>query len=177
MSIHAIVQDVVDETVYDGNVYEYRVVFESEGFEFGLLDPDMVASPEDVGHEYELEIAPFIVSRVEIAAEEGAGILPNPGDPRGWNHHTFIGDVMAVSTGSPPAVEINVGGGTVGVDLDTDTLEFPVERIEAGLQLPITTVRTDLHDVDRDAGPETLRSHGHGASLVPGRTHVSPTLE
>lgn len=126
MTIEANIVDVLPHCVYQGTIYEQRVVLQAASVELGCFDPDMHASESMIGERCEIDIYPALPTAVEWAVEPDIGIKPNPDKPQDYADHQFCGHVVSVSSGWPKSVELDVGVGTVTPRFS----EKPPEHIE-----------------------------------------------
>lgn len=148
MTITAIVEDVVEETIYQGQTYEYRVILAYNGVQFGVFDKDMLSSPEYVGSRCEVEIVPFMLTEVSKVENSSVGIIPNENNPHDWKYHTYMGRVLSITTEEPRTVTLDLGGGTIDAEIDVDQeTEGIVDSLDEGNLIRITSTRTDLHGI------------------------------
>lgn len=148
MTITATIREVIEETVYQGTVYEYRVVVEYNGTLFGVFDYDKHTSPDCIGQQAKLDIVPFIVTNIELLDEDEGRIEPNEEDPTGWKHHSFVGELSLSDVDDTPTVSLALNGDTVTIEYD-ETGEYGelIQSSEIGGTIRITTARTDLHGI------------------------------
>jgi hypothetical protein len=155
MTITATITEVIEETVYQGTVYEYRVVVEYNGMQFGVFDYNKHASPDHIGKEVELEIVPFIITSAEIVDEKEGRVEPNEENPRDWKLHSYVGEISSTSVNETITVSLALNGDTVSIESNGDN-EYGrlIQSCEVGDTVRITTARTDLHGVTRINRPD-----------------------
>jgi len=145
MTLQVTVKDVIEETTYQNTVFEYRVVVEYNGVTFGIFDYDMHSSPDLIGHTCEIVLIPYLVVQIAAAEEDMIGIHPNDDEPRGWKYHTYIGQITSITSEKTPSATLDLGTGTVDINLDAKENEIEVNKeLREGDIIQVRTVRTDL---------------------------------
>lgn len=149
MTIEATILDVSPETTYQETVFENRVLIEYGGVQFGVFDPNLLASSDLVGRECVVTVVPFLVSRIDVPEDTANGVIPNAEDPDGWNYHTYVGTITEITETDPRTVTLDLEPGTVAVELDVDeSRDDFVKALQVGDDVSVTTIRTDLHGIE-----------------------------
>ena len=153
MTLTVKIVDVQPFVQYQDTVYEYKVVVNFENTIFGVFDPDMYANPNMIGEIYDIEIAPFTPTSVELPEDINFGIIPNSEDPRGISGHTYCGEVSSISEGWPKFIDINMMPGTVTIKFYQTTPEEinyrdDLKEVSVGDMIRVTTTRTDLRRLE-----------------------------
>lgn len=149
MSLNVTVNDVIKETVYKDQVYEYRVILDYNGVEFGVFDKDMLCSPEYVTSSFHVEIAPFLLTELTKVEDSTLGIIPNKDAPHDWKHHTYIGKILSIYQRDLRRATLDLGDGTVDITLDENEIGEIANSVEQGDVVRFTSIRTDLHRIRR----------------------------
>ncbi|WP_049923135.1 hypothetical protein [Halopiger djelfimassiliensis] len=95
MAIAGRIVEVSPHCVYQGTVYENRVVVETDESRFGCFDPDMNALESMIGEHRDMDIYPALPTSVEPANEDEIGTEPNERNPDDYTDHTFCGRVVS----------------------------------------------------------------------------------
>ena len=152
MTISGRIVEVSPHCVYQGTVYEYRVVIETGNTRFGCFDPDMQVSESIIGKRRNIEIYPALPTNVEAATEDNIGVKPNERNPDGYTDHSFCGRVTSKEDGWPKSIELDIGTGTVAPKFSQDTPEHIgyqeiVSDIDIGDIVRVTASRVDLRGI------------------------------
>lgn len=153
MTINGYIVEVNPHCVYQGNVYEYRIVVETSTARFGCFDPDMHASESMIGESRNLEIYPALPTSVEPATEDDIGIEPNECEPDDYTDHAFCGRITSKTNSWPKTVELDIGIGTVAPKFSRDTpahiaYQELVDDSDIGDIMRVTASRVDLRGID-----------------------------
>lgn len=153
MTIEANIVDVLPHCVYQGTIYEQRVVLQAASVEFGCFDPDMHASESMISERCEIDLYPAVPTAVERAVETDVGIKPNPDEPQDYSDHQFCGRVVSVADGWPKSVKLDVSVGTVTPRFSKETPEHIeyrdiVTALEVGDIVRVTAGRTDVRGIE-----------------------------
>ena len=152
MTITATIIDVQPDTRYQGTTYEHRVVLNVRGTTFGVFDPDMHADPSMIGETREVEIFPFIPTKVVMSSDSTPQVIPYKNDPKEYSKHTFCGQIDEISQEWPKWMTVDIGSGTVRIKFYRDPpphiqYKETIEAATVGEMICVTVSRVDLREI------------------------------
>lgn len=105
------IEDVIPNAVYQGTVYDQRVVLEFEnGTTLGAFDLDRRIDPSTVGRWKQIELRLLVTeSQVNPIDHERRDVRPNPADPLDWSDHTYYGTVAGTDDNDRVILETEHG--------------------------------------------------------------------
>ena len=139
------IRDTVADAVYEGTVYTQTVSAELvDGSRVEVEDPTCEFEETDIGSTFTVDLRGQSVQAVRGNPEESAGVVP--GDAGGVDVH---GRVDAVAAGDEHPIEIDVGDGSLRVDVpDEDSVEVGDWITVRGARLFLRSVETEHGDRD-----------------------------